>query len=125
MNEPDRTIMHLRVKGKSYREIGSILGISHVAVMKRIKKNGNHVVTKKTPYLDMGHDVNGFPEAVKDIPEGVESGFESICENVNDLWGMIKRFLESRGVRLHRMHTDPECYQAKLRGQMIRFYISR
>jgi predicted transcriptional regulator len=37
----DRKILHMKAKGKSLREIASILGVSHEAVRKRLKNLAN------------------------------------------------------------------------------------
>lgn len=42
-----------------------------------------------------------------------------------DLFEGIKVFLEAKGVEVYRMNVEPEGYQVKNNGQVIRLYVQR
>jgi hypothetical protein len=48
-----------------------------------------------------------------------------IGSDVDDLFGAIKDFLESKGIEVYRRQSVPECYQVKHNGQVIRLYVER
>lgn len=129
----DREILNLRAEGKSLREIASILGISHVAVLKRVKnahvsrvsgeleKTGNQVVTEKTPCSDMDLSKTAPSDPFRGPCGGLkEDTFEDF-----DLVEAIKKFLEAKGLKLERLKVETEAYQLKHSGQVVRFYIQR
>jgi DNA invertase Pin-like site-specific DNA recombinase len=106
----DQEILDLKAEGKSLREISKAVGISHVAVGKRLKK----LLTPKTPPIDMGLSVNS-----SDGPR------ETPVTGIDDLAQTIIEFLEEKGLEVYSMRTESEAYQVKHNGQIIRFYVQR
>lgn len=106
----DQEILNLKAEGKSLREISKVLGISHVAVGKRLKK----LLTQNTPPVDTGQGVNS--------PR--DSG-ETPAIGINDLTRAIIEFLEERGLKVYSIRTESEAYQVKHNGQIVRFYVQR
>jgi len=106
----DQEILNLKAEGKSLREIGKTLGVSHVTVSKRLKK----LLTPQTPPIDMGLSVNS-----SDGPG------ETPVIGIDDLAQTIIDFLEGRGLKVYSMRTESEAYQVKHDGQIIRFYVQR
>ena len=124
MPDLNEQIRKLRSEGKSYREIGSILGISHVAVMKRMKKGGNQVVTQKTPSLSPAKGVNPSGIASGKLSEFKKGVFREVLSEGDDLFAAIKEFLEIHGVELYQIQVSGEAYQVTNGTQVIRFYLS-
>lgn len=161
-------ILNLKAEGKSLREIASILGISHEAVRKRLKRsnekdgvstietdqkltastNGdnevstcsklcksrvseksegtvNQVSTKKTPSLTLSRCVNPIKTLSINATESRKGVFQEVSSGIDDLLGSIRGFLESKGIELYQIRVEPEAYQVKHNGQVIRFYILR
>lgn len=124
----DQEILNLKVEGKSLREIGKALGISHEAVRKRLKKlsTGNdELSTSRTPSHTIDEGVNpldSLPQAACAGPKKVSKG---VISGNGNLIGKIKEFLEERGIEIYRMRVGSEAYQIEKNGQIIRFYVQR
>jgi hypothetical protein len=50
--------------------------------------------------------------------------FQGVDSESGDLFKGIKVFLESNGIEVYRINVEPEGYQVKNNGQVIRFYVS-
>ena len=168
MTELDQKILELKRRGRSLRQIGEALGISHVAVHKRLKGIkasgrvvapgqigvlpeqtggsdsmspcsrsresrdykgsqgiGNQVVTKGILSPTSGDSVTPRTTPVKGPTQVQKEGVSMGSPGVNDLAGAIKDFLESIGIQVYPLQVAPECYQAELNGQIVRFYVQR
>lgn len=106
----NQEILNLKAEGKSLREISKILGISHVAVGKRLKK----LLTRNTPPIDTDQGVNSSCGLGETRPDALK-----------DLTRAIIDFLEERGLKVYSMRTEGEAYQVKYNGQVVRFYVQR
>jgi hypothetical protein len=51
--------------------------------------------------------------------------FQGVSSESGDLLGAIKNFLESNEVEVYRLEVEPEVYQMKHNGLVIRFYVQR
>jgi len=124
----DQEILNLKIEGKSLRQISKVVGISHVAVAKRLKRlssRNGEVLTSKNPSYTIGQGVNSLdspPERGQRRQKGAspETTFEG-----GDLFQEIKKFLEERGIDVYRIKAGPEAYQVERGDQVIRFYVQR
>jgi len=128
MTEIDQKILMLKCQGKSLRQIAAALGVTHVAVLKRLRaiEEGRRVVTNGTPSL--------MPEAVVTThgrPLGgphrhSKEGYQEAYSGSGDLLSTIREALEAKGIEMYRMESDAyEGYQVKHNQQIIRFYVQR
>jgi predicted transcriptional regulator len=161
-------ILQLKAKGKSLREIASILGVSHEAVRKRLKNLANiekvstkernqeltvaaiekekvstgskprklrasgktkdtvnQVSTQKTPSHTPTEGVNPLGTPSDKHPGCMKGVFQDVDSESGDLFEGIKDFLEANGIEVYRMNVEPEGYQVKNNGQVIRFYVHK
>ena len=59
------------------------------------------------------------------LPECMKGVFQGVDSESGDLFKGIKVFLEAKGIKVYRMNVEPEVYQVKHNGQVIRIYIQR
>ena len=160
----NKEIQRLKTEGKSLRAIATALGVSHVAVLKRLrameesrlvtsmgrerlpeliegkdnepacsvqhqsklyyesKDDGNQLVTNIPPSSGMREAGNSSGSPMQTAHEGDK---RVVSDQFDDLFEFIKTLLESQGIELCRMNVGSEAYQAKYKGQTIRFYVQR
>jgi predicted transcriptional regulator len=118
MKDLNEKVLKLREEGKSLREIARALGISHVAVLKRLKtaESNNQLVTEKTPSLRSDDEVTTPSKGPRDDKKGVFLEVDGLMKEIKDL-------LEARGIEVCRLKSEPVAYQVKHNGQVIRFYV--
>ena len=151
MPDLNEEILKLKEEGLSLRGIATALGISHEAVRKRLKAVNVTASTIKKEKVSTGSKLrkSRAPEELGDVvnlrqtstdtresvnPSGNYSrgplwGKKGVSQGVDsesgDLFEGIKVFLESNGIEVYRMNVEPECYQVKHNGQVIRIYVQR
>jgi len=123
----DQMILDLKTEGKSLREIASILGVSHVAVRKRLKKFLHHskdeVLTSKGPSHTLNRTVNPSQKPICKAHRGKKAVFQAVSSEVDDLFEAVKEFLKEKGIEVYRMNVESEAYQVSDGKQIIRFYV--
>jgi hypothetical protein len=150
MPDLNEEILKLKSEGMSLRAIATALGISHEAVRKRLKAFNVTASTIKKEKVSTGSKPckSRAPEELGDVvnlrqtstntgesvnPSGNYSrgplwGKKGVSQGVDsesgDLFEGIKDFLEANGIEVYRMNVEPEGYQVKNNGQVIRFYVS-
>jgi len=124
-NMPHQEILDLKAEGKSLREIASNLGISHIAVLKRLRSTGNQVVTKKNPNLTPYPTITPSQKRICKAKRGKKGVSSGVSSEVDGLFESIRQFLKANGIEVYRMETEPEVYQVKHNGQVIRLYVQR
>lgn len=85
----------------------------------------NRVSTKETPSHTITEGVNPLGTPSDKHPDCMKGVFQGVDSEFDDLFDSIKGFLELNGVELYRMHVEPEAYQVKHNGQVIRIYLRR
>ncbi|MGA2465002.1 MAG: hypothetical protein ABSH06_11705 [Thermodesulfobacteriota bacterium] len=85
----------------------------------------NRVSTPKTPCLTPTEGVNPLETIAERPTEGRNGVSQGVSLEIDDLFGAIKEFLESKEIEVYRGQSVPECYQVKHNGQTIRFYAQR
>lgn len=85
------------------------------------------MVTRRPLYLAIDQARNLSEKCIlkgKKVKKGKKetSRLKSI-DNKDGLIGAIRRFFEENGIEVYRINTEPEAYQVKYKGQIIRFYI--
>ena len=85
----------------------------------------NRVSTKETPSHTLTESVNPSGNHSRGPLLGMKRLFQGVDSESGDLFEGIKVFLEAKGVELYRMHVEPEAYQVKNNGQVIRMYVQR
>ena len=88
----------------------------------------NRVSTKNAPSQTTteGGNLSGdsLERATDRFNPSVE-GVSRVSPGLDGLFETIKEFLQGIGVELYRMQVEPEVFQARHRGQTIRFYVQR
>ena len=124
----DQEILNLKIEGKSLRQISKVVGISHVAVAKRLKRlstRNGEVLTSKSPSHTIGQNVNSLDSPPQERPGEAKKAFPGMILEGGDLFQEIKKFLEERGIDVYRIKAGPEAYQVERGDQVIRFYVQR
>jgi len=85
----------------------------------------NRVSTKETPSHTLTEGVNPAGNHSRGPLWGMKEVFQGVDSESGDLFEGIKVFLEAKGVEIYRMHVEPEAYQVKNSGQIIRIYVQR
>jgi predicted transcriptional regulator len=84
----------------------------------------NRVSTKETPSHTLTEGVNPLGTPSDKHQACMKGVFQGVDSESGDLFEGIKVFLEAKGVEVYRMNVEPEGYQVKNNGQVIRFYVS-
>lgn len=88
----------------------------------------NRVSTKDAPSQTTTEGGNLSGDSLERATDPFKPSVECVSRvspGLDDLFETIKEFLQGIGVELYRMQVGPEVFQARHRGQTIRFYIQR
>lgn len=148
----DQQISDLKGEGKSLREIASALGISHMAVSRKLKRMGvtdnsscntpcntvakphkirvsgefgtigKQVVTETTPSPNTNKAVTPALDAVGGRLERLQSGVEGVSGGLIE---EIRQYLENRGIEMYPLKVEMEAYQVEHNGETLRIYVKR
>lgn len=124
----DQEILNLKIEGKSLRQISKVVGISHVAVAKRLKRlstRSGEVLTSKNPSHTIDQDSNPLDSPLRRGQRRQKDAYPETTLEGDDLFWEIRKFLEERGIDVYRINAGPEAYQVEHGSQVIRFYIQR
>jgi hypothetical protein len=91
----------------------------------RSRQPVNRVSTPQAPCPTLNEGVNPSKTLAVQPTEGKKGCSHGIGSDVDDLFGAIKDFLESKGIEVYRRQSVPECYQVKHNGQTVRFFVQR
>jgi predicted transcriptional regulator len=85
---------------------------------------GDTVNLKQTS-TDTGEGVNPSGNHSRGPLWGMKGVYQGVDSESGDLFKGIKDFLEANGIEVYRINVEPEGYQVKHNGQVIRFYVER
>jgi hypothetical protein len=85
----------------------------------------NLIPSVETPSHTLTEGVNPSGNHSRGPLWGMKGVFQGVDSESGDLFEGIKVFLESKGVEVYRMNIEPEGYQVKNNGQVIRIYVQR
>ena len=90
---------------------------------RRPKQPVNRVSTSKAPSHNPAEGVNPRETLAEQPTRGKKGVSQEVCSRIDDLFGAIKDFLESKGIEVYRMQNGG--YQVKGNREIVRFYITR
>jgi biotin operon repressor len=128
MSDLNEEIRKLKEEGLSLRQIAAALGVTHVAVLKRLRaiEESRKVVTNGSPSLMSGAVVTTHRRPRGGPHRHSEEGYQQAYSGSGDLLSTIREALEAKGIEMYRMESDAyEGYQIKHNQQIIRFYVQR
>ena len=85
----------------------------------------NLIPSVETPSHTLTEGVNPSGNHSRGPLLGMKGVYQGIDSESGDLFEGIKVFLESNGIEVYRMNVEPEAYQARHNGQLIRIYVRR
>ena len=94
-------------------------------VSRQPRRTVNRVSTEKTACPTITESVNPLKTLAEQPTESKKGVSQEGCSEIDDLFGAIKDFLESKGIEVYRMQVAPEAYQVERNGQIVRFYVQR
>lgn len=83
------------------------------------------IVNKKYPYSILPQGVNYLENPSGKATIGKKGVSQKGFLGIDGLFEAIKGFLEYYGIKFYRLQCEPEAYQIKHGGQIIRFYVQR
>ena len=101
-----------------------VVSINSNAYLSRLSEESEVTVNPNTPFHTLAEDVTPLGTPSDKHPECMKGVFQGVDSESGDLFEGIKDFLEANGIEVCRMNVEPEGYQVKNNGQVIRFYVS-
>lgn len=91
----------------------------------RASEEIDDTVNLKQTSTDTGESVNPSGNHSRGPLRSVKGVYQGVDSEIDDLFGAIKDFLESKGIEVYRMQVAQEAYQVDRNGQIVRFYVQK